>query len=116
MAYEIKKLNAKQKKAIEYQIENPTATFGEVADYLGVHYRTITNWVNSEVYKDELDRRLKEVWRSATKIAVKTMVDRAARGDRQAAEFILQSAGYQAPQQIELNNNIIRVSIDDEEG
>lgn len=115
MAYEVKKLNKNMLQAIEIQIYNPTLSMAEVADILGVHLKSVQNWCSSKVYKEALEKRLKEVWADSIKIAQDTMITRAKNGDFRAAEYILNSNGYQAPQQIELNNNVIKVTIDEEE-
>ena len=41
------------------------------------------------------------------------MISLAKNGDRQAAQYILDSNGYAAKQEIELNNKVIEVSIND---
>ena len=114
MAYEIRKLTKRHLNAIEFIVANPNLSQTELSEKMGVSRISIINWMNSPLFKEALEERLKEVWKDSVKIAQKTMIDLAMNGNRQAAEYILSSNGYLAPQQIELNQNTIKVSIEDE--
>ena len=83
------------------------------AERLGVHYRTIHNYMNSPVFQEKLEEELKKEWKDARRIAQKRMIEKAESGNMRALEFILSSNGYQAPTQIEVNQNTIRVSIEE---
>ena len=110
---QIKKLSKEHIQIIEHWIANPSLNQKDLAAEFGKNPSWMCCVVNSQVFKEEFDRRLKEHWRWATKIAQKTMIDLAEGGDRQAAAYILDSAGYAPKQQIEIENRQIVVSIDD---
>ena len=101
-------------KTIEYIIANPRATNMEVAEVMGVSYQSISNWRCSDVFKEHLNKRLKEEWSESTKIAQKTIIDAAADGNIVAAKYILDSAGYGPDQNVNVNMNTIKVDIIDD--
>lgn len=109
----IEKLNKKMLNAIEFIIKNPTASYQEIADEIGTHKQTVYNWYNSPVFKEALDKRLKEVWHDAVKIAQKTIIKAAENGNLDASKYICNSNGFNV-QQIEVNTNTIKVTIDND--
>ena len=115
MAYILKKLNKRSLEAINIMVTEPNLSLQEVADRLGVHYRTMHNYTNSPVFQEKLEEELKKEWKDARRIAQKRMIEKAENGNMRALEFILSSNGYQAPTTIEVNQNTIRVSIEENE-
>ena len=107
-------LTPRMKKGIEYRLAHPNATNLEVAEYLGCHPKTVDKWKHHELYQEELNKRLEEEWRAYRLPAQKKMKELSDQGDFQATKYILDSNGYSAPQQIEVNTNTITVSLIDE--
>lgn len=112
------KLNKKMKAAVEIEISEPSITKTELANRVGVHINTITNWVNSPSYLNYRDQRLKEEWHDALKEAQSKMFDLMRNGKDdvayRAAQYILDSNGYNATQKIEASvDTEIKVTLDD---
>lgn len=113
MAYKVQKLNKKMLEAINIMVQEPNLSGVKIAERLGVHYRTIHNYMNSPIFQEKLEEELKKEWKDARRIAQKRMIEKAENGNMRALEYILSSNGYQAPTTIEVNQNTIRVSIED---
>lgn len=108
-------LTPRMKKGIEYRLAHPNATNLEVAEYLGCHPKTVDKWKYHELYQEELNKRLEEEWKAYRLPAQKKMKELADNGDYRAVAYILDSNGLSAPQQIEVNTNTIKISIDEDE-
>ena len=113
MAYKVQKLNKKMLEAINIMVQEPNLSGVKIAERLGVHYRTIHNYMNSPIFQEKLEEELKKEWKDARRIAQKRMIEKAENGNMRALEYILSSNGYQAPQQIEVNQNTIKVTIEE---
>ena len=109
----IQKLSNKHLSMIEWLICHPAAFQSDLAKEFNLNQASASAIYRSPCFQEELDKRLKEQWAEARKIAQDTMIGLATNGDRQAAAYILDSNGYGAKQEIELNNKLIKVSIDD---
>lgn len=110
---QIKKLNARAKAIIERWIAEPTLTQQQLAEEFGTTPSWVCQIVNSPVFKEEMDRRLREVWKDSVKIAVNTLKNAAAQGSESAARYILDTNGYQPKQQLEIENKVITIELDD---
>ena len=107
---QIKKLTKAMKSCIELEISNPGLTMNEIAERMGKHINTIYNWKHSQIYLDELDKRLLEVWADSRKMAQENMFKLANCNNPnvcfQANKYILDSAGYGAEQKISVNADV----------
>lgn len=56
----LKKLNKKHLDAIELMVAGYFATDRDLAGYIGVSPETLSRWKNSDIFRDELLRRLDE--------------------------------------------------------
>lgn len=72
---QITKLLQKHIDIIEWWIAHPTAIQSEVAEHFGVTQPWVSQLYHSPLFKEEMERRLKEHWKDAMKIAQKTMID-----------------------------------------
>ena len=107
-------LTPKMKRGIEYLMAHPSATQQEIADFVGCSIATVRKWKYHPLYTEEFEKRLEEEWRDYRLSAQKKMKELADNGDYRAVAYILDSNGYSAPQQIEVNSNVITVSLLDE--
>lgn len=98
-------LKPKQKALIEAIITYPSASHVELADIVGINRNTITVWKRDEEFKQELDRRIKEIWRDSEMMAVANMRNLANQGNFNANKYILDSLGYAPAQRIEAEVN-----------
>ena len=94
-------LKPKQKALIEAIIAYPNATYVDLAEIVGINRNTITQWKRQEEFQQELDKRLKEVWKDSEAIAIDAMINLAKEKNFQASKYILDSLGYAAPTKIE---------------
>ena len=101
-----KELSAKQLEAIEVLMDNPNMPYEGIAEMLGMSRRTLYSWRHNELFKNELDRRIKERWKDSERLAVETMIELCKTGDFKAAKYILDSLGYEAEKKIEVKGEI----------
>lgn len=98
-------LKARQLKCIEAMIAYPSATYEELAQIVGCNRNTITAWKRNEEFMAAYNDRLRETWKDAEGIAVRTMIELAKDGDFKASKYILDSQGYAPAQKIEADVN-----------
>ena len=101
-----KTLSAKQLEAIEFLMDNPDLSYEAAAETLGIARKTLYNWRHNELFKNEMDRRLKDRWKDSERLAIDTMINLCKIGDFKAAKYILDSLGYEAEKKIEVKGEI----------
>ena len=94
-------LNVKQLELIEALLSYPSATYRELAEMVKINKNTITAWKRLPEFQQELKSRMKENWAESEKIAQKTMIELAAKGDFKASKYILDNFGYAPTQKID---------------
>ena len=99
------KMGPRHYKCIEAMIAHPSASYEKLAEMVGCNRNTITAWKRNEEFMAAYHARLREVWKEAEGIAVKTMIDLASEGDFKASKYILDSQGYAPAQRIEAEVN-----------
>ena len=109
-------LSKRQKALIEYMLANPSLPETVCARHCDVPNSTYFSWKQKGEFTDELDRRLKEMWKDSERVAVDTMVSLCREGEYAAAKYILDNLGYKPVDKIqaELNTNIT-ITIGDQE-
>lgn len=106
-------LTAKQKKAAYlYAIE--LKTMKEISTIIGVSEQSLCKWKKKDLFKEEVDALLKEEWRESCKSLQKKMIEKAKKGDFRSLEYVLNSNGYKAPEEVVIESDIIKVTIDDD--
>ena len=101
-----RELSAKQLEAIEFLMDHPDLPYEATAEMLGIARKTLYHWRHNELFKNELDRRLKERWKDSERLAVDTMITLCKTGDFKAAKYMLDSLGYEAKKKIEVKGEI----------
>lgn len=112
-----KRLMPRQIEAIHkitYESE-PFATEEDLAKLCGIGRRTLYRWRQDPLFCEALAAEHRKLWGSASNDALKQMIRLAKAGDRQAAAYILDSAGYAAPQKVELSSTDIRITVGDDD-
>lgn len=107
-------MTKKQQMAAEFMIQYPLKQDKDIAAMVGFTPQALCKVKKTPEFKEYLDKRLKETWKDSIRAAQNTMIELAKQGDRAAAQYILDSAGYQAPQEINLNTNVIKVEVVDD--
>ena len=108
-------LKTNQLACIEAMLANPTASYVELAEIVGVNRNTITAWKHNQEFQEEYNKRLKEMWKDSEGIAVKTMIKLASDGDFKASKYILDSQGYAPAQKVEadVKSTIINIEVEE---
>ena len=107
-------LKPKQKALIEAILAHPSAPHTELAEIVQINRNTITQWKRMPEFQEELDKRLKEIWKDSEAIAIQNMRKLATEGNFQANKYILDSLGYAPTQRIEADvNTDININIGD---
>ena len=101
-----KTLSTKQLDAIQILMDNPDLPYEALAQMIGVARKTLYNWRHNDLFKAELDRRIKERWKDSERLAVDTMINLCRAGDFKAAKYMLDSLGYEAEKKIEVKGEI----------
>jgi hypothetical protein len=96
-------LTKRQKNLIEYMLAHPEMPETVCAKECEVPNSTYFDWKKKGEFTAELDRRLKEQWKDAERLAVDKMIAMAAEGCFQANKYILDNLGYKPAEKIEAN-------------
>lgn len=108
-------MTKKQREIIQLYIDNPKATDTKIAEMAGCTQGWLSQLNHRPEFKEELEKALREKWQSYTKMAMENMVNIANKGVGMTAfsanKYILDSAGYAAPQEIKLDGGL-DISID----
>lgn len=110
----VSKFTPKMEKALDYMLANPSFTIMEMSKVCDIHYQTAYNWANSPVFWEEYRRRVNEKWGKAISTAQLQLIERVKSDDWKAIQYILDSAGYNASQKVELKSDTITINIQDE--
>lgn len=107
-------LTAKQLELIEAMLSNPMLSDVKLAEVVGLNNKTVGKWRKLPEFQEELKKRLNLQWKDAERIAQKTIIDLARKGDYKAAKYLLDSLGYAPTQKIEADvNTDIIVNVED---
>lgn len=94
-------LTKRQKNLIEYMLAHPEKPETVCAKECEVPNSTYFDWKKKGEFTEELDRRLREQWKDAERLAVDRMIGMAAEGCFQANKYILDNLGYKPTERIE---------------
>lgn len=90
---EIAKWKPQKVLALEYLIDNPTASQREVATYSGVTQGTISNWYKDPGFVETFYDRYMVVYNSKLPSVLDSMVNEAITGNVQAGRLVLEHSG-----------------------
>jgi len=112
----LKKLSNKMRACIEFEIQNPSWTMGQLADTVGVTKQSVWNWMHDPLYTAEREKRLKEEWKAAAKIAQRKMIELLNSESQgialQAAKYVLDSTGYKPTDYVSIDADVFNYEVD----
>lgn len=94
-------LTKRQKNLIEFMLAHPEMAETACAKACEVPNSTYFDWKKKGEFTQELDRRLKEQWKDAERLAIDKMIGLAAEGCFQANKYILDNLGYKPVEKIQ---------------
>lgn len=94
-------LTKRQKNLIEFMLAHPEMPETVCARECEVPNSTYFDWKKKGEFTEELDRRLKEQWKDAERLAVDKMIAMSKEGCFQATKYILDNLGYKPTERIE---------------
>ena len=94
-------LTKRQKNLLEFMLAHPDMSETACAKACEVPNSTYFDWKKKGEFTEELDRRLKEQWKDAERLAVDKMIAMASEGCFQANKYILDNLGYKPVEKIE---------------
>ena len=119
MAEKQKKLNPKQRKALELLTCGLGMTYKEIAQQVGVDEKTLWRWRNEPGYahfQAELARLNEIRWQAAEDAAREGAISLCREGNQKMIEFVLKNIGYNPTNRIEADvHNDIIINIDDDQ-
>ena len=101
MAY----LTKRQQTLLEFMLANPNLPETVCARECGVPNSTYFDWKKKGDFTIELDRRIKEKWKDAERLATEQMINLCAKGDYAATKYILDNLGYKPTDRVEASVN-----------
>lgn len=116
MAYKgrkAQKITPTMEKALNYMVAHPNCTIMEVSKATEVHYQTAYAWFKSPIFIERYQNLVNEQWSKAISDAQLHLINKIKAEDWNAIKYILDSAGYNAPQKVELSTNTIKITVND---
>lgn len=107
-------LSAKQKAVIEYWVNHPYDSFTEIQNQTKISKALFYKWRQDKEFMEEFHRQNQQKFEEMETLAVKKMLELADKGHWNAIKYILDNRGYAAAQKIDLDTNVIKVTIDDD--
>tara|TARA_R100000458_G_C8271019_1_gene245748 strand:+ start:901 stop:1470 length:570 start_codon:yes stop_codon:yes gene_type:complete len=86
-------LNKKQAEFASVYINNPELKIGEIADEIGVHRNTVTNWLNDKEFVETLYETYMKSFGAKLPSVLEAMYKEAKNGNVQAGRLILEHSG-----------------------
>lgn len=109
-------LKPRQVRLAELMVAEPQLTKEEYAARVGCNTSTIYVWRKLPEFQEYYHDLCEKTFRSYEALAVKKLMENANKGNQKAIEYLLNYVGYKQPeqQQIQLDTNIIKVSVADD--
>ena len=111
-----KTLNAKQVKAIELLTSGEGYKLKEVAEAVGVNFKTLWRWRNEPEYahfQAEIERINNERWAATVDAAREAAYKLCKEGKADFVKFVLQNEGYNPTQKVEAEVKEIVINIEE---
>ena len=99
-----KRLNEKQRKALELLTCGEGLTYTAIAEEVGVDRKTLWSWLNApqnSTFQNELQRLNDERWKSLVDAARASAMRLVKKDNQKMVEFILKNEGYNPTQKLE---------------
>lgn len=106
---------ARKQALLELWINNPFATYKEIAAGAGVDVRTFRAWRNDEAFMKEYHDRTQMRFKEMENKAMAQLENLVANGEWQAVKYVLDGNGYKPTDKLEVSQTTINVSVDDDE-
>lgn len=106
---------AKQQALLELWMNNPFATYKEIAAKANVDVKTFYNWRNDEAFMKEYHDRVQMRFKEMENKAMAQLENLVANGEWQAVKYVLDGSGYKPTDKLEVAQTTINVSVDDDE-
>lgn len=109
-------LKPRQIRLAELMVAEPQLTKEEYAERVGCNASTVYVWRKLPEFQEYYHDLCEKTFRSYEGLAVKKLMENASKGNQKAIEYLLNYVGYKQPeqQQIQLDTNIIKVSVADD--
>ena len=107
-------LTAKQRLLAELMATEPTLTNEEYARRIPIDPKTLYKWKKTDEFQDYLHECCKQEFKAAEKLAIRSLIKNAEKGNQRAVEYLLNYVGYQATQKVDMDmHNDIVINIEE---
>lgn len=96
-------IDIRKQKCLEAWINNPNASFEEIADIAGVSYKTFYRYRKEEEFMNTFREMCKKRFESLEAKAIEKLSDLIDDGNFNAVKYALDGLGYSATQKIDAN-------------
>lgn len=106
----------RMERVLEVWLNNPFATFKEIADEAGVSVPAFQRYRKDEAFMEEYHKRQKSRFSALEGKAIAQLENKLDDGEWKAIQYTLDGLGYKATEKVEANtNNIITLTIGEDE-
>lgn len=104
----------RQEALLELWINNPFATYKEIAEKANIPEQTFYHWRKDESFMKEYHNRIQKRFKEMEHKAMAQLENLIANGEWQAVKYVLDGSGYKPTDKLEVAQTTINVAIDDE--
>lgn len=113
--YNMSRANKDRRQAVlELWINNPFATYKEIADAAGIDVTTFRAWRNDAAFMEEYHTRTAARFREMEARAMAKLDNLVSDGEWQAVKYVLDGNGYKPTDKVEVQQTTINVSVEDD--
>ena len=98
---------------MELWINNPFATYKQIADAAGIDVTTFRAWHNDAAFMEEYHTRTAARFREMEARAMAKLDNLVSDGEWQAVKYALDGNGYKPTDKVEVQQTTINVSVED---
>lgn len=104
----------RRQAVLELWINNPFATYKEIADAAGIDVTTFRAWRNDASFMEEYHTRTAARFREMEARAMAKLDNLVSDGEWQAVKYVLDGNGYKPTDKVEVQQTTINVSVEDD--
>ena len=107
-------LTTKQKAVLEYWVNNPSSSNVDIIKAAKISETSFYRWRKEKEFMDEYHRMCQERFAGLEAKAVAKLEQQVEEGNFSAVKYVLDGQGYAAAQKIDLETNVIKVTLTDD--
>ena len=107
-------LTPKQQAVLEYWVNHPYDSLTQIQNRTNTSKTQFYKWRQDKEFMEEYHNLCRQKFEDMEALAIQKLNELADKGNWNAVKYIMDGAGFAAAQKIDLDTNVIKVTIDDD--